>query len=144
MASNNKEIEHQCRYVGTHEPKVGQSLDANPISPSTEFAKAVALSILSGRVGRYLPSQHFRGRMAERDFDVFDCEYVIRNGKNIGAGEFCKEYRNHKYKFRGDLDGIEFDAVFALSADHDFIATPLLILVTGCFKTTSGCRGRAY
>lgn len=142
MASNNKEIEHQCRYLGPHEPAAERALAGN--SPSSAFAKAVALKVLSGSLGRYIPTPHFRKRMAERDFDVFDCEYVIRNGKCIGAGEFCKEYRNHKYKFRGDLDGVEFDAVFALSTDHDYTAAPLLILITGCFKTTSGCRGRAY
>ena len=82
--------------------------------------------------------------MAERDFDVFDIEYVIRNGRCIEGGEFSEEARNRKYTFRGSIDGTDFDAVFALSVDHDFIESPLVVLITGCFKTASGKRSKTY
>lgn len=71
-------------------------------------------------------------------------EYVIRNGKCVEGGTFCESFRNHQYTFRGYIDGTGFDAVFALSADHDLIKSPLLILISGCFKTRSGRRGRTY
>jgi hypothetical protein len=34
--------------------------------------------------------------------------------------------------------------VFSLSAEHDFIAAPLLTLITGCWKTKSGKRKKTY
>jgi hypothetical protein len=104
----------------------------------------IALEVLGGRRGRYHSTIHIREQMAERDFDVFDMEYVIRNGKCIEGGEFCEEERNHKYKFRGDIDGTGFDAVFALAADSDFIQSPFVVLITGCFKTATGKRGKTY
>jgi len=87
---------------------------------------------------------HFQNRANERFFSVFQVTYVIRNGDCIGEGEYCQEYRDHKYKFRGEIDGIEFDAVFGLSADHHFILSPLVILITGCWKTKTGKRSRTY
>ncbi len=82
--------------------------------------------------------------MKLRGFDVFDMEYVIRNGTCIEGGLFYAEFRNHKYRFRGNIDGTNFDSVFALSADHDLIQSPLVILITGCFKTKSGRRRKTY
>ena len=71
-------------------------------------------------------------------------EYAIRNGNCIEAGEYCVDRKNHKYVFRCDIDGVEFDAVFALSAEHDLIKSPLMILVTGVWKTDDGCRRKRY
>jgi hypothetical protein len=82
--------------------------------------------------------------MKERDFDIFEMEYVIRNGRCTEAGIFCVDHRNHKYTFRGNIDGTDFDAAFALSADHDLIQAPLVVLITGCFKTPSGRRRKTY
>jgi hypothetical protein len=31
-----------------------------------------------------------------------------------------------------------------LSADHDFIQSPQIVLITGCFKTKNGKRRRTY
>jgi hypothetical protein len=143
VAPKDKEIRHECTYVGPHDRPQEYS-DDKPISPSPGRARDIALSILSGKTGRYHSSVHFRNRMEERDFDVFEIEYVIRNGRCLKGGEFCEKFRNHQYTFRGDVDGIGFDAVFALSADHDLIKFPLLILISGCFKTKSGRRGRTY
>ena len=95
-------------------------------------------------MGRYHPSKHFRDQMADRDFDVFDMEYAIRNGSCIEGGLYCEELRNFKYTFRGNIEGTGFDAVFALSADQDFIQSPLMVLITGCFKTASGRRSKSY
>ncbi len=144
MTKDDKEVVHRCRYVGSHDTSAMQPVDKQPTPPSPSFAQTVALSILGGFRGRYRTAQHFRKQMADRDFDVFDMEYVIRNGKCVGDGAYCPEERNHKYTFRGNIDGVEFDAVFALSAEHDLIASPLMTLVTGCWKTKSGKRTTRY
>jgi len=144
VATENKEIKHECRYVGPHESNPPESIDLQPASPSPVFARSIALEILGGRIGRYRSSKHFQDQMADRDFDVFDMEYAIRNGKCIKGGEFCKDLRNHKYTFRANIEGNGFDAVFALSADHDFVQSPLMTLITGCFKTSTGKRGKTY
>ena len=82
--------------------------------------------------------------MTERNFDVFDIEYAIRNGRCIECGEYSDEHKSHKYMFRCDIDGVEFDAVFALSAERDLIESPLMVLITGCWKTKSGRRINRY
>jgi hypothetical protein len=144
VATDDKEIQHECWYRGPHEQNDSRCIERKPAPPSSEFARSVALRILDGRNGRYHPSKHFRDQMADREFDVFDMEYAIRNGKCVKDGEYCEEFRNFKYTFRGYIEGTEFDAVFALSADHDFIHSPLMVLITGCFKTASGRRSKTY
>jgi len=134
--------EVKCRYIGKSDEKALPMAEKSPVSPSVEVARAVALSILDGARGSYRPSNHFREQMADRIFDVFEFEYVIRNGSAIGSGEYSEEHRDHKYTFRGFIDGTEFDAVFSLAAEHDFIKAPLMILITGCWKTSSGRRTR--
>ena len=114
------------------------------VPPSTEFARSVSLSILGGNRGRYRPSAHFQQQREDRDFDVFDIEYAVRNGKCVDEGEYSDTHKDFKYVFRCDIDGIEFDAVIALSAEHDLLNSPLLILITGCWKTKSGRRRRRY
>jgi hypothetical protein len=99
---------------------------------------------LGGHRGSYRPSDHFREQMEERNFDVFDIEYAIRNGLCIEPGEYSDEYKSHKYVFRCDIDGVGFDAVFALSVERDLIKSPLMILITGCWKTKTGKRANRY
>ena len=72
--------------------------------------------------------------MAERDFDVFDLEYAIRNGSCTEGGQYSSEHRNHKYTFRGNIDGTDFDAVFAISAEHDMISSPFADLDNGMLE----------
>ena len=143
MAARYKEVQHECTYIGPHERPEEYS-DDKPPSPSPGAAREIALGVLNGKTGRYHSSVHFRKRMEERNFDVFEMEYVIRNGQCVKGGTFCESFRNHQYTFRGYIDSTGFDAVFALSADHDLIKSPLLILISGCFKTRSGRRGRTY
>lgn len=144
MAPNDKEVKHECQYIGSHAEEARKGKELNPASPSPAFARTVALEVLGGQRGRFHSTVHVREQMAERDFDVFDIEYVIRNGRCIEGGEFSEEARNRKYTFRGSIDGTDFDAVFALSVDHDFIESPLVVLITGCFKTASGKRSKTY
>jgi len=113
-------------------------------SPVHEFARSVALKILGGNRGRYRTSAHFLEQMADRNFDVFDREYAIRHGESPGCGEYSDEHKDHKYVFRCDIDGVPFEAVFSLSAEHDFIKSPLMILITGYWKTKSGRRKNRY
>jgi hypothetical protein len=136
--------EVKCRYIGSCDEKALPLIDKKPVPPAPELARAVALSILDGARGSYRASNHFSGQMADRGFDVFEFEYVIRNGSPVGKGEYSEEHKDHKYTFRGIIDGTEFDAVFSLSAEHDFIKSPLMILITGCWKTSSGRRIRTF
>lgn len=144
MAANEKEVQHQCRYVGTNEQNAARCIEQKPVPPPAEFARTIVLEILGGHIGKYQSCPHFRERMEERDFDVLDIEYAVRNGTCIKGGEYCEDSRNFKYTFRGNLEGTDFDATFALSADHEFIRSPLLILITGCFKTATGRRKKTY
>jgi hypothetical protein len=95
-------------YCGEHEHDSAaqrpKPADSNPIPPSPEAARAIALRVLEGAKGRMLPTQHYQERMEERNFDVLDIEYVIRNGA-CKAHEFVPEKRQHKYTFSGHIDG---------------------------------------
>ena len=143
MGTNDKE-KLQFAYCGKHEAPIEIVTDSAPLSPTPDVARLIALGVLGGSKGRYRITVHCQQRMSERDFDVFDIEYVIRNGACVGSGEFVAEFRQHKYTFRGDIDGTNFDAAFALSADHDLIESPLLFLLSGCFKTRSGKRKKSF
>lgn len=138
------DVEYKMRYVGSHETTPLQPIEQTPTPPSPAFAQSLALSILGGARGRFRPSGHFVDQATEREFDVFDVEYVIRNGKCVEGGIYCEDEHDYQYTFRGCIDGVDFDAVFALSAEHDFFTSPLMILVTGCWKTKSGKRNRRF
>lgn len=144
MAKDAKEVEHKCVYVGSHENTPLQPVEQMPTPPSRAFAQSVALSILGGVRGRFRRSSHFAQQATEREFDVFDVEYAIRNGTCVEGGIYCSDNRDYKYTFRGCIDGVDFDAVIALSAEHDLLESPLMILVTGCWKTKSGKRKKRY
>ena len=144
MAKDDKEVNHECFYVGQHEEIGAKPLEQKPVAPSVELARMVGLSILGGHRGKYRRSDHFLDQMAERNFDVFDVEYTIRNGKCTESGGYSDEHKNHEYVFRCDIDGVEFEAVFALSAEHDLLKSPLMILITGCWKTKTGRRVNRY
>jgi hypothetical protein len=139
-----RDDEVKCRYLGGCDEKSLPPLEKRPAPPTPKFAREVALSILDGARGSYRSSNHFSKQMADRGFDVFEFEYVIRNGSPVGNGEYSEEHKDHKFTFRGIIDGTEFDAVFSLSAEHDFIKSPLMILITGCWKTSSGRRTRTF
>jgi len=135
---------HECTYIGPEQEPALETVAIKQIPPSPAFAQSVALSVLGGNRGRYRPSAHFQQQRDNRDFDVFDIEYAVRNGKCVGDGEYSETHKDFKYCFRCDIDGVEFDAVIALSAEHDLLSSPLLILITGCWKTKSGRRRRRY
>jgi hypothetical protein len=142
--AKDKEVNHECVYRGRHDETTMQPMEQRPAAPSAELVRTVALSVLGGDRGSYFPSDHIRSQMTERNFDVFDIEYAIRNGRCIECGEYSDEHKSHKYMFRCDIDGVEFDAVFALSAERDLIESPLMVLITGCWKTKSGRRINRY
>lgn len=145
MKNGRKSEPHECIYVGPEQEPAMEPIEQTPTPPSVEFARTVSLSILGGNRGRYRPSVHFRDQMTDRGFDVFDVEYAIRNGQClIGSGQYSAVHKDFKYVFRCDIDGIPFDAVVALSAEHDLVTSPLLILITGCWKNRSGRRRRRY
>jgi hypothetical protein len=142
--SKDKEVLHECVFVGSHDATALQPLEQRPAPPPPEYARTLALGILCGARGRYQSSKHFRDQMAERGFDIFDMEYAIRNGQPVGIGEYSEKHKDHKYTFRGNIDGTDFDAVFSFSSEHDFSTSPLMILITGCWKTKSGKRRKTY
>lgn len=144
MAKDANEVEHQCVYVGSHENAAMQPVDRTPVPPSSEFARSLALSVLGDVRGRFRRTVHFSQQMVQRTFDIFDVEYAIRNGSCVGSGVYCPDNINYKYTFRACVDGVDFDAVFALSAEHDLLESPLLILVTGCWKTKTGKRTKRF
>lgn len=147
MAPNpkdNNEVNHECTYVGEHDGTGLQPADKRPAPPSVELARTVALGVLNGERGCYRSSDHFALRMTKRNFDVFDIEYAVRNGNCVEGGEYNDSYKNHKYVFRCDIDGVGFEAVLALSAEHDLIKSPLMVLITGIWKTQSGERRERY
>lgn len=144
VAKDDKEVKHECVYVGPRQEKLTQPIKGQPAPPSTALAKTIVLNVLGGARGGYRPTVHCRKQMADRGFDIFDMEYAIRNGECSGGGSYSDEHKNFKYTFRANIDGIDFDAVFALSAEHDLISEPTLILITGCWKTKSGKRGNRY
>ncbi len=143
MAQDDKEPKHECVYVGTHKESSLEPLDKTPTAPATELARSVALSVLDGERGSMRSLPHFVRRMTERDFDVFEIQYAICNGDCLES-EYCPDYKSHRYRFRCLIDGLQFDAVFALSARHDLVKTPLLYLITGCWKTENGRRMTRY
>lgn len=139
-----KEVACECTFKGSTDKRAVQPLESKPTPPTAAFAKQVALSILCGSRGSYRTSGHFAKRMAERGFSIFDMEYVIRNGNCIESGEYSDTHRDHKYTFRGNIDGTDFDAIFSLSVEHHFIESPLMILISGCWKTKSGKRKKSF
>jgi hypothetical protein len=144
VSKDDKEAKHECVYVGPHEDTRMQLAGKSPAPPTNEYAREVALSILDGSRGKYRSRDHFQKRMKEREFDVFEVAYVIRNGKCVEDGHYCDEQKNFEYTFGGDIDGVGFEATFALSAEHDLIKSPLLILVSGVWKTKTGKRRKRF
>jgi len=134
----------ELTYVGPQQQQAQCTVEHEPQPPSAGLAKMVILSVLSGTRGAYQISDHFQERTKERDFDVLDIEYAVRNGQCIGEGKYCAEFKNHKYVFRCLDDGVEFDAVIGISVEHELLKSPLLILITGVWKTKSGLRGSRY
>lgn len=96
MAPNPKdtnEVNHECVYVGEHDGTSLQPADKRPAPPSTALARTVTLGILSGDRGCYRSSDHFALRMQNRNFDVFDIEYAVRNGICNEGGEYNDFHR---------------------------------------------------
>jgi hypothetical protein len=143
LAQDEKDPKHECVYRGQHKESSLEPIDSAPAAIATELARSVALSVLDGERGSMRSLPHFTQRMALRDFDVFDFQYAICNGDCVES-EYCSDYRSHRFLFRCLIDGVMFDAVFALSARHDLIGAPLLYLITGCWKTESGKRSSRY
>lgn len=139
-----KDVLHECVFVGSHDTAALSPLEQTPVAPKTDYARDLALQILGGTRGRYRSSRHFADQMAERGFDIFDMQYAIRNGEPTESGQYSEEHKDFKYTFRGTIDGVDFDAVFSLSAQHDFVSSPLMILITGCWKTKTGKRRKSY
>lgn len=138
-----KQDRHEYVYTGSHDGTPLESVDKAPSAPAEDLVRTVSLSVLCDGRGCMKSLPHFRRRMVQRNFDLFDVIYVIRNGKCIKV-EYCADFQDHKFTFRGWIDAVEFDATFALSARHDLVKAPLMYLITGCWKTDSGTRFSRY
>lgn len=130
--------------MGPEQEAAKRPVEQEPGAPSIGLAKTVVLSVLRGSRGAYQISDHFQKRSRERDFDVLDFEYAVRNGACISEGKYYAEFKNYKYVFRCLVDGVEFDAVVGISAEHEILESPQLVLITGVWKTKSGLRGSRY
>lgn len=130
----------EIAYRGPANPCV----DAQPQKPlSPETARVVALS--AWRLpGRLRLTDHFNMRVRQRNFDIFDVEYVIRRGTPVGNAVFCrgKGRNNYKYRFWGKIDGLGLRVVFAIDATQDYHSAPLVILITAAWDTKTGSRKR--
>lgn len=128
---------NEFHYTGPINPNA----NTNPQSPlSCESARVVALSAwrLPGRIHI---TEHFTMRTRGRNFSILDAEEVLRRGKPIDDPMFCPEpHNNYKYKFRAGVDGTLLEIAFAIDATQDYLKAPLVILITGVWKTRSGIR----
>lgn len=139
-----QESRSDFRFTGQHEDERAVPVEKTPTPPTSDFAKQVALGVLESSRGRLRTVPHCKQRMRERNFDVFDVNYVIRNGRCIEEGAYCEQYNDFKYKFNGDIDGLGLDVAFALCAEHDLLVCPILILITGCWKNKTGRRSQSF
>lgn len=145
MGGKNEEQQEMLLYAGPLADKPSKPFDVSGqiiAPPSIGLAKEIVVAVLGGYRGRYHPSDHWRRRRVLRNFDVFDMLYVTQNGRCTEPPTYSLKHDNYKFSFCGDVDGIEFEAVFAISAKHHRIKSPLLILVTGCWKNKTGIRKR--
>jgi hypothetical protein len=138
----NEKKDKQFVYTGRIKAKT-INISGKPVAPpSVELARTIAVTVLGGFLGRYHPSSHCKERMIKRRFTVFDMQYAIKNGRCVGGSEYSLKHDNYKFRFRADVDDVDFEAVFAVSACHDYIEDPLIVLITGIWKTKTGIRKR--
>lgn len=128
--------EHKISYKGP----IRENHKAQPQAPlSPEAARRVALSAWE-RGGRIRPTHHFRSRASQRGFTIIETEQVIRYGRCVAGVEACPEFRNYKYLFEAEIDGVRLRISFALDGTQDYQESPVLILISGVWKTKSGTR----
>jgi hypothetical protein len=79
--------------------------------------------------------------MCERGFDILDLEFVIKHGRSDGPAEKCGvPHKNYKYCFSAVVDGERLQAAFAVDPAQDYQHAPLIILITGVWKTKTGTK----
>ena len=125
-------VDHEFTYRGPLN-SCSASQAQQPLSP--DAARRVALEALSS--GRVRLTSHFRMRAASRRFDLLDVENVLSQGSPRGLGEMCPYRKNVKYLFSGICDDRVLNIVFALDATQSYEETPLVILITGCWRRRS-------
>lgn len=120
------------QYVGNVKKEKTQSDSRCSLSP----ANAHAVIIAAWDKGHIHITTHFRLRATVRGFDVIDAENVVRDGKMFGNGNYCSEYKNWKYHFRGKVEERTLEIVVSLDPTNDY-ASPLVIVLTGYWRTSS-------
>jgi len=126
----------EVQYVGPVNPTSATEAQA-PLTP--EMARSIALN--GWRTGRLRITEHCRRRMKERGFDVLDIEHVIKRGRPDGPAVKCgAPHENFKYCFTCSVDGARLQVAFALDPTQDYQTAPLVILITGVWKTATGTK----
>ncbi|MBI2538338.1 MAG: DUF4258 domain-containing protein [Deltaproteobacteria bacterium] len=88
-----------------------------------DVLKIVSVALARGKV---YPSQHFRQRMRERNFDIHDAVSVLENAKDARA-KWNTKSSTWNYDLSGtDIEGEELAIRIAIAEDDNG-----LILVTG-------------
>jgi hypothetical protein len=118
--------EHRYQYVGKVKKEAAHSDPRCRLSP----ANAHAVIITAWDNGHIHITAHFKARAQERGFDVLDAENIVRDGKMRDDGEYCPDYKNWKYRFRGKVEGRTLEIVVSLDPNNDY-GSPLVIVLTG-------------
>jgi len=129
MADDTKRI---YQYVGSTKKEKSESDPRCNLSS----ANAHAVIIAAWDEGHIHITAHFKMRGAERDFDIIDAENVVRDGQMRGDGQYCPDYKNWKYTFRGKVEHKTLEIVVSLDPTNDY-GGPLAIVVTGYWRTSS-------
>jgi hypothetical protein len=124
-------------YLGPVNPASAAQPQA-PLTPET--ARSIALSAWHAP-GRLRISDHCKKRMRERGFDILDFEVVVKHGRPVGPAIKCgAPHHNYKYCFSTLVDGERLEASFAVDPSQDYQQAPLVVLITGVWKTKTGTK----
>jgi hypothetical protein len=99
-------------------------------TPPLSLENALVVITRAWMIGRVRYSDHFTVRCRERRVTTIDVGNVIRTGRMVGNGEYCPEFRNWKYRIRGEVEGDLIEVVVALDPSQDYDLAPLIVVIT--------------
>lgn len=106
-------------------------------TPEAPVTPANGLQIIRKALlaGRKQISEHFKRRSTERGFDAVDAHNVIRNGRLRRQPEYCPDFKNWKYRVIAEVEEKQLEIVVALDPGEEYEKSPLIVLVTGYWRT---------
>jgi len=120
------------KYIHVPSLTVPRSTKASAFAPVSDDA-AHKIIVQAWENGRLHVTAHFKMRGQQRGFDLLDVENVVRDGRMHGLGEFCPDYGNWKYRFRGNVEDKKLEVVVSLDPTEEY-ASPLVIVLTGYWR----------